>query len=141
NTTVVEELPGHRVYWSLTGAANSWQLIPNLASVGTPGTLVAMVNLGSWPNGSPLYFLWADDNANANRDNAGDEEGGYTIDNVSFSFAVDGFIRISSPTNGQTFAQGVPITIDASAFSASGTVTNVAFLENGNLIGDDTTAP
>ena len=67
NTTVVEEIPGHRIYWSLTGAANSWQVIPSLSSVGTPGTLLATVNLGSWPNGSSLYILWADDNANADR--------------------------------------------------------------------------
>jgi uncharacterized lipoprotein YmbA len=141
NTTVVEEVPGHRVYWSLTGAAQSWNGIPELSSVGTPGTLLATLNLGSWPNGSPLYILWADDNAAADRNNANTEEGGYTIDNVSFFFGGASFVRISSPTNGQTFAQGVPIPINASAFSASGTVTNVAFFENGNLIGNDDTPP
>jgi len=39
--TVVEELPGHQVYYSLTGSANSWTLIPALSGIGTPGRLSA----------------------------------------------------------------------------------------------------
>jgi hypothetical protein len=80
-TTITEEIPGHRVYWSLTGEPNSWTVISELSSVGTPGSVVGTMNLGAWAPGSPLYIIWADDNAAANRDNAGTEEGGYTIDN------------------------------------------------------------
>jgi len=37
-TVVVEEVPGHRVYFSLTGAAQSWQVVPKFLSIGTSGT-------------------------------------------------------------------------------------------------------
>ena len=83
-TTVVEEMPGHRVYFSQTGAAGSWQVVPEISSIGTSGTLVGTANVGSWPNGGLLYVLWADDNALADRNNTNNEEGGYLIDNVTF---------------------------------------------------------
>ena len=60
---VVEEIPGHRVYFSLSGAAGSWQVIPEISSIGAAGTRAGTANLGSWANGSLLYVLWADDNA------------------------------------------------------------------------------
>jgi hypothetical protein len=52
-TTVVEELPGHRVYWSLTGLPSSWMVIPEFSGVGTPGTLTATVNVGAVADGQP----------------------------------------------------------------------------------------
>src|SRR5262249_42162637 len=84
-TTVLEDIPGHRFFYSLTGEPNSWVLISELSSGGAPGTLTAAVDLGLWPNGSRLYLLWIDDNALSDRNNANTEEGGYTIDNVSFT--------------------------------------------------------
>ena len=74
-TTVTEEVPAHRVFYSTTGAAGSWVLIPEFSSV-APGSLLATLSLGSWANGSLLYIMWADDNAAADRNNAGNEEGG-----------------------------------------------------------------
>ncbi len=139
-TTVAEEVPGHRVYYSLTGDAGSWSVIPELSSGGTPGTLIATLNLGSWPAGGLLYVLWADDNAAADRNNANTEEGGYTLDNVSFSFGTISGVYISSPTNGQTFPQGVPISINAVAV-LPGTVTDVSFFNGPDLIGSDGAAP
>src|SRR6185503_11544511 len=79
--TIEEEIPGHRAYFSLTGGANTWQIIPEFCT-GAPGTLSANLNLGSWANGSTLYILWADDNASA-EDSAPNYEGGYTIDNFA----------------------------------------------------------
>ncbi|MCX6927264.1 MAG: PA14 domain-containing protein, partial [Verrucomicrobia bacterium] len=57
---VNERLNGHRVYYSLTGAANSWVNIPSLSSA-IPGLLAANID-APWPNGRTLYLLWADDN-------------------------------------------------------------------------------
>jgi hypothetical protein len=71
-----EELPGHRIYCSLTGESNSWQLIPGLAGVETPGSLSAVLELCCWPTGGLLYLLWADDNGDGRTD------AGYAIDNV-----------------------------------------------------------
>ncbi|MDB6035029.1 MAG: hypothetical protein JWM16_5367, partial [Verrucomicrobiales bacterium] len=56
--TIQEEVPGFRVFYSLTGEANSWTLIPELSGVGTSGNLSAVVNLASgWAPGAPLYLL------------------------------------------------------------------------------------
>lgn len=81
--TLVEEVPGYRVFYSTTGAPGSWKLVPGL-STGTTGRVTATVDLGTWAPGALLYLLWVDDDGSANRDNnatPGDEEGGYTIDN------------------------------------------------------------
>jgi len=71
-----EEIPAHRVYYSLSGAAGSWTEIPALDSPASAftGSRNATLALGSWAAGTPLYLLFADDNAAANRDNIGAEE-------------------------------------------------------------------
>lgn len=78
--TNAEEVVGHRVFFSLTGASNSWQLIPEF-STGATGALSATLQLGTWAPNQKLYLLWADDNSNADANNIGNDEGAYTIDN------------------------------------------------------------
>jgi hypothetical protein len=74
-----EQVPGLRAYYSLTGAADSWTVIPALCT-NTAGTLTTDVPLSwTWANATTMYVLWAQDNNNATSDNA------YTIDNVSFA--------------------------------------------------------
>ncbi len=136
-STVVEDVPGVRAFYSLTGEANSWQPIPAF-STGTAGSLLAILNLGSWPAGSPLYLLWADDNGPASN-SPPNEEGAYTIDD--FNVVVGGVgVTITAPANGQVVPVGTPIQIDASA-TLPVTVINVAFLSNGALVANDTSAP
>jgi hypothetical protein len=125
-TTIVEQVPGQRVYYSLSGEPNTWQLIPEISSLETPGTVAAVLNLGVWASGSPLYVLWADDNATADRNHAGDEEGGYTLDNVSFFPGSVSGVTIVSPTTGRSIPQGVPIPINVVAL-LPGTVVSVDF--------------
>lgn len=89
-TTRVEDfIPGHAVYYSLDGT--TWARITALNSAAPPGDIGAKstpVALSSpWLAGSTMYVLWLDDNSTANRDNAGDEEGGYTIDDLQFLFS------------------------------------------------------
>ncbi len=75
-----ENLPGYRVYSSLSGASNSWTLIPNL-SVGTTGRLETVINSwpgGAWFAGAELYLMWVDDNG-PNTDPA------YSLDNISLA--------------------------------------------------------
>jgi hypothetical protein len=136
-STAVEDIPGHRAYFSLTGDIDSWQPIPEF-STGTPGSLLAILNLGSWPAGSLLYLLWADDNGPASG-TAPNEEGAYTIDDFSVTVGGSG-VTITSPANGQIFAVDTTIPITATA-TMQGTVVNIAFRANGALIGNDTTAP
>ncbi len=81
---IVEEIPAHRVYFSLTGATGTWVRIPALDSP-TPsasGPKSAYLPLGSWAASSTLYLLWADDNGSASG-TAPNFEGGYTIDNFA----------------------------------------------------------
>ncbi len=132
---ITEQIPAHRVYYSLTGAADSWTVIPGL-SVDAPGTLSTVVSLGTWTAGSTLYLLWADDNADPGTD------GSYTIDNFSVTpgGVITESVTISSPTNNAPFAQGSSITVNASAILL-GTISDVSFYSDGVLIGSDTVVP
>ena len=78
------ELPGFNAYYSLTGLPGSWQVIPELTGSEVAGNKVATLSIaGSWAQGSTLYLLWADDNANGITDPS------YTIDNLSVAFHID----------------------------------------------------
>ena len=81
-TSGTEELAGLRCYYSTTGLAGSWTLIPSLCA-STTGTLSALLTFGTpWADTTNMYILWADDASAA----AGDS---YLIDNVIFSRGAD----------------------------------------------------
>jgi hypothetical protein len=63
-----EQINGHLVYYSLTGAAKSWTNIPTLSSA-APGNLTATIS-APWSKGGTLYLLWADDNGSPSQDTA-----------------------------------------------------------------------
>jgi hypothetical protein len=63
-----EEINGHLVYYSLTGAAKSWTNVPALSSA-APGNLTITIS-SPWSKGGALYLLWADDNGSPSRDTA-----------------------------------------------------------------------
>ncbi|MGI8605183.1 MAG: hypothetical protein ACR2OZ_19600 [Verrucomicrobiales bacterium] len=69
-------IPGHRLYYSLTGLPNEWIPVDNF---GTIGPISVTLPVGNLPSGELMYVLWADDNSLANPD------GQYQIDNVLFS--------------------------------------------------------
>lgn len=104
-----EESTGHRVFYSLTGAAGSWTLIPALSGIGGSFPLAANVTLSSaWTGGGPLYLLWADDNGSAT-------DTPFTIDNFvvtasagspgpwSYSQNFDGMGGGAAPPGGWSF--------------------------------------
>lgn len=73
-------LAGHHVFYSLSGLPYTWMPVPNLTTESVPptdGSLCATLALGSWPAGSLLYILWADDNG---------------FPSIDGSFAIDDFI-------------------------------------------------
>lgn len=139
--TTTEEIPGHLAFWSLTGAPGSWTEI-TIPSGGTVGAKSLIANVGTWPSGGTLYILWADDNAAANRDNTGAEEGGYSLDDVQFlpGGTFTETVTVTSPTNTATRPLGAPIVITANATMA-GTISGVEFFLDNVSIGTDTTAP
>ena len=79
------ELPGFQVYYSLTGSAGTWQNVAALSGVNASGFLTTTVPLFTpWTNGTALFLLFADDNAENITDPA------YTIDNFSVGAVVPG---------------------------------------------------
>lgn len=91
DTTVVEQIDAHRVYWSLTGEPGSWQVIPGLSSQ-PDGNLSASISTTGWGPGGTLYILWVDDNANPGTDPS------HTIDNVAFNaVGASGPLQIVNP--------------------------------------------
>jgi hypothetical protein len=133
-SNATEEIPGHGVYYSLSGAAGSWIRIPGISGDGTTGIKSATVDLSAtpWANGSLLYLFFADDNAQISPDT------GYRIDDFSLTFSGSPPpIVVTTPSDGASFPQGTPIIFSA-ATSIAG-ITSVDFLVNGGVIGSDTT--
>ena len=123
---VAEEVEGHRVFYSQSGAANSWILIPALSSAAA-GRVTATLTF-AWPSGGTLYLLWADENGSPSPDTA------CQIDNFSVtatSTAQTPVAITSSPTN-QTVAEGLPavFTVGASGNPAP----TYQWYRDGNLI-------
>jgi len=86
NVTTLDEIPGHRLYYNLTGLAADWKAVVDKGFNGNVTTPPASpqsqtVNMtfagGTWASGAPLYVAWFDDNG-ANPD------GLYTLDNINF---------------------------------------------------------
>jgi hypothetical protein len=124
------EIPGVRAYYSLTGVAGSWTLVPGLTTA-TAGAVTATISNLSWPSEGSLYLLWADDNDGPNPDAT------YTIDNFSVTADTTPHLTISSPTNSQSFPQGVAIPVS----TVANEITNVDFLVDSTLVSSDGTAP
>lgn len=79
-TPGADQIPGHRVYYSMDGAQNSWVLIPSLSGDNQAGFKSAVLDLSFYPlaAGQTMYLLWADDNGDGTADPS------YTIDNFIF---------------------------------------------------------
>jgi hypothetical protein len=69
---VTEQISGHLVYYSQTGAPSSWLQIPGISGNGTTGLKSATLNLSAtpWTVSSLLYVLWVDDNGSGSPDSA-----------------------------------------------------------------------
>ncbi|MES2695272.1 MAG: hypothetical protein V4773_17485 [Verrucomicrobiota bacterium] len=138
-TIVREEVPGYLAFYSLTGAAGSWQPIPALTT-GTTGNLSATLNLGSWANGALLYIMWVDDNGSAGVI-APEQEGAYTIDN--FQAVASGFDGPVGPAipSGPRISVGVSGTTGINTFATQPTATEWSSLGvGGDLPASYTTA-
>ncbi len=98
------ELAGYGVYYSLTGAANSWQRVGLYGTTGVTSVDVALA--GAWASNALLYFMWMDDNANGSTDNW------YGLDDVSFIKATPqaNMLTFGLPGNQATIA-GTNITL------------------------------
>jgi hypothetical protein len=117
-----EELPGHRVYWSRTGAAGTWNYIGTVGG-NTPGiaTVAFVLNLGTWSDDEPLYLMWIDDNGSGSPDTL------HRMGNFAFTVGLPTPVcTLTAPTNGAFLGRSFP----AKAV-VQGAVTNVAFYVDG----------
>lgn len=112
---LVEQVPGHQVYYSLSGLASSWVPIPELSG-GATGAKSHTVGLaGVWTNLGRLHLLWADDNTPN-----GDDQG-FQIDNISFVASAAGVpltVTLTTPPDGQLIVAAdstVDVTVGAVA--------------------------
>lgn len=114
-----EQVPGWRVFWSISGTPGTWQLIPSFSGGLPPGRLSASIQVDSWAAGAKLYLLFADDNADGT-------EGLYTLDNFEATAtagrdpALTTFLGTATQFSGR-FLDGIPasMTIKASSVTAS----------------------
>jgi hypothetical protein len=92
--TPFDDIKGHRVYWSKTGAAGTWTAVGDFL-LAVPGTLNVSFDmpLPAWANGDLLYVVWADDNGVTNPD------GDYTLDGLSFAKTTGGGYGTWANTN------------------------------------------
>jgi len=128
-TGYTEQVTGLRGYYSLTGAASSWTVIPALCT-DTAGALTTNVTLSStWANGTMMYVLWVQDNNDATFDNA------YTIDNVSF--APYPTLQVTVAYNGNGSTGGSVPTDSSSPYTPGATVTVLG--NTGTLVRTDNT--
>ena len=136
-TTSLEQLVGHRVFYSLSGAPNSWNFISQLSH--TPsGTLVANPGFAApWTNEGKLYLLWADDNGSSSPDDA------LNIDNFFVEVTGTGeSCLLVSPAEGQTLGDTNPVRFIANAVTTPGSsIVGVGFYEAGGPLGSALTSP
>lgn len=124
---VTEQVPSHSAYFSLTGAAGSWQKLTALSGLSTSGEVSTNLSLGSWAQNSNLYILWSDDNGSGSPDTA------VIIDNFAVSFPFPAII--THPQN-STVAPGQSVTLTV---VASGTAPLFyQWLKNGGVIANAT---
>ena len=131
---VADEIKGHRIYYSKTGAAGSWMVVGNQTTLNTRQVAFNLSSL-AWENNDLLYVVWADDNGTS-------PDGDYTIDNLSltpFTPVTGPSVAITSQADGASV--GANFIIEAAASTTSGTISSVSFYDGVNLLGTDTTSP
>jgi hypothetical protein len=108
----VEQIVGHRAFYSLSGLPNSWQPLPTFSGVATAGALAATIPV-VWGSTSNFYLLWADDNAD------GGTEGVFTIDNFQVTAVPATTPSIIQHPQPQSVAPGNSLTLSVTAIGAS----------------------
>jgi len=124
---------GLRAYYSMTGLANSWTVIPAFCT-STPGALKAVVALTStWADATPMYVVWVDDNSAL----PAASDTWTMIDNVSFGKAGTG-ARITAfdfglPVYGSATIAGTNISINVPAGTNVSALTPTFTLSDGAI--------
>lgn len=133
-----EQVPGYRVYYSLSGATNTWSVI-GAFSHNLSGNLVVNVGFTApWTNSGKLYLLWADENGTPNPDDA------LSIDNFFVEVTgTNGSCLLVSPADGQTLPDTNAVRFVANAAAPPGvSISGAGFYElNSGAIGSASSLP
>jgi hypothetical protein len=110
NTPGTEQIPGHRLYYNLSGSAGSWVPIGTLSTAGSQSIPLNFSAI-PWPAGSLLNLLFVDHNSTNNPD------GLLQIDNVAITSVVPfACVLVTDPPQSQTVQnrQGAMFSVAAS---------------------------
>jgi lysophospholipase L1-like esterase len=122
---------GTRVYFSVTGAANSWLNIAALNTTASAnGSSTAAANFFlNWTNEGELFLLWLDDNSSGGTDSANQ------FDNFSLRVTAgtptNFFCSVSAPTNNAAVPAGASFSVTAIAINGTGPYTVDYFTNSG----------
>jgi hypothetical protein len=143
------ELPGFWLFYSLDGGAtwtNAAALNPTLGgpagvvvpnTIGVTNVLPALVTLGAtWNPGATLLFRWVDDNAVAT---SPDQILG--LDNVSIQTPIGPAVVLTSPAEGDRFAEPAAIHLEANANDVDGSIAKVEFFAGATKLGEAMSVP
>lgn len=120
--------------WNSAGVAQQTSDISNVVQ--------EIIGIGGWSSGNAMAFVITGSGTRA----ASSFEGGNPAQLViEYSMGGGGnlppSVSITSPANGTNYTSLDPITMEASASDADGSVTGVEFFVNGGSVGTDNTAP
>ena len=108
----VEQIVGHRAFYSFTGQRNSWVPLPSFSGLSASANVSATIT-NYWGSTSNLYVIWADDNAD------GGTEGAFTIDNFEAKVVPVTTPAIVQQPQPQSVAPGNPVSLSVTAIGAS----------------------
>ena len=129
---VTEDLgKGNRVYFSLTGQANSWT---NIAALNTTTSINGSSILGTsvslyWTNGGSLFVVWYDDNSSEGTDSANQYDN-FSL-RVTAGTPTNFFCLVSAPNHSATLPSGTSITAAAVTANATAPYTVEYFTNSG----------
>jgi hypothetical protein len=131
-----EDVPGQRLYYSLSGTLNSWTSLPLISGLNSSQLVSTNAVLNqNWENGTSLYLLWVDDNASDSTESA------YGIDNffaAAYHTELPLTVALTAPADGQHFGLGQTL---SAGVALTGSPTNVSYYVDGSLALERVTAP
>jgi hypothetical protein len=121
SATLTEESGrGTRVYYSLTGLANSWTNIASLNHTETAnGVSNQLATIAvNWPHGGSLFLLWADDNANGPGSDPANQLDNFSL-RVTAGSPVPFTTALQFPTNNTAVVSGTIVTASATVIGGT----------------------
>ncbi|MBI5383810.1 MAG: metallophosphoesterase [Verrucomicrobia bacterium] len=139
---------GTRVYYSLTGLANSWTHVAALSTTeSADGSSTLTANLAvTWTNGASLYLLWVDDNASGMGTDSANQIDNFSLQ-VTAGTPLSYACAVTAPAQNALFVSGSSIVAAGAVANGTAPYTVQYFTNSGvgnttfELAGSSGTAP